>query len=61
MVSKNMSVLAARRSTSKASYLKIDTDGNKVDMKGLIQTANFELGSSQFDIPSFKYTPRINK
>ena len=56
-----MSVLAARRSTSKASYLKIDTEGNKVDMKGLIQTANFELGSSQFDIPSFKYTPRINK
>ena len=57
----NLSVLAARRSTSKANNLRIETDRNKLDLKSLMQNANFELGSSQFDIPSFKYTPRINK
>ena len=46
MIRGNMSVLAARRSTSKANYLRIETDRNKLDLKSLMQNANFELGSS---------------
>lgn len=51
--------LATRRQGSKASILRIDTmDMMNLDEKALLQNANFELGSSQFDIPTMKYTPR---
>ena len=33
-------------------------DATRVDGKALVQQANFELGSDQFDFPGIKYTPR---